>query len=451
MNILILLNNSFINDSRVQRTVKTLSSKKENKILLLCIHKNEKGIKKYEKYNNLIVRRMFFYELFPFRRSSIKFHMNKSLGFIFKKIIHIFINKESKIHKNLIYQKASKKKYINNIFESLVRKLITNFFWFFETEFYTKLFMYEGVKFNPDIVHCNDLSTLLAGYSISKKCNSKLIYDSHELELDRNSSFNRLIKFKRYLTEKFLIKKCHQVITVSESIADYLKDFYKINKPVVIYNSPDKPRAKINFHIENFVKDWEFYKSKKIVIYIGLVTFNRGIEEFLDSYNYLNDNFCFFILGPVNQKFFNSISDKYKNLIDNKSILFIKPLKKELVIPFSKFADVSILPIQNACLSYNFCFPNKLLESVYSNLPIAAANLVELSSFVKRYKCGLVFNEKDPSDIAKKIKLIVANTLKYKISNSDKKEIDKVYSARTQHLKLLEIYENIKLNDTRIA
>jgi glycosyltransferase involved in cell wall biosynthesis len=145
----------------------------------------------------------------------------------------------------------------------------------------------------------------------------------------------------------------------------------------------------------------------------------------------------------VNNKFFNTLSHNYKSFIQNKSILFIEPIKKELVTSFSKFADVSILPIQNVCLSYNFCFPNKLLESVYSDLPLATSNLVEISSFVNRYKCGLVFNETDPSDIAKKIKLLVANPSKYKISEQYKKEIDKIYSAKTQHYKMLEIYKSV--------
>ena len=57
---------------------------------------------------------------------------------------------------------------------------------------------------------------------------------------------------------------------------------------------------------------------------------------------------------------------------------FVDPLPSEDVVGFLEDADASVIPIQNVCLSYDFCFPNKLLESVFPGLPVAVANLVEL-------------------------------------------------------------------------
>jgi glycosyltransferase involved in cell wall biosynthesis len=434
MKILVLLNNSYVTDSRVQRTIKTLSTIKNSKVVLLCVHRNEPKLKKIEIINNLTV----------IRKLIMRFNIGKK-----KNQNRLFISNKISL---MILKSIKKKRFIKKIFwliesMSLIRilqmRLIKNIFWFFETEFYNKLFYIDGVKFNPDIIHCNDLSTLLAGYKISKKCSSKLIYDSHELELDRNSSFNKITKYKRYLTEKLLINKCNHVITVSESIANYLMEFYKIPKPSVIYNSPEVNKSNKNFKIEDHILDWKFYKKKKIIIYIGLVTYNRGIEQLLESYEYLNNSYCIFLLGPVNKNFIELISKKYPSSFGDKGILFIPPIKKELITKFVSYADVSILPIQNTCKSYNFCFPNKLLESVYSNVPVAVSNLVELSTFVKRYQCGLIFNQKDPFDIAQKIKLLANNKNKYKINKVMKKEIDEIYSEKSQNKSLLEIYKSI--------
>jgi len=63
-------------------------------------------------------------------------------------------------------------------------------------------------------------------------------------------------------------------------------------------------------------------------------------------------------------------------------------------------ADCSVIAIQNVCLSYYYCFPNKLFESVLAGLPVAVADLLELRRFVDQYGVGLVMDETDPKAIA---------------------------------------------------
>jgi glycosyltransferase involved in cell wall biosynthesis len=75
-------------------------------------------------------------------------------------------------------------------------------------------------EFRPDVIHANDLSTLIAGLRLAKLTHSKLIYDSHEYEQGRNLKFSPLQNYLRRKQEAKGVKSADVIITVSESIAD---------------------------------------------------------------------------------------------------------------------------------------------------------------------------------------------------------------------------------------
>ena len=102
--------------------------------------------------------------------------------------------------------------------------------------------------------------------------------------------------------------------------------------------------------------------------------------------------------------------------------------------------DVSLLPIQNVCKSYDFCFPNKLLESVFSGIPLSTSSLTELSIFINRYKAGELFNEKDPKDIYLKTLKVLKNPKEYIVGKKQLEEINRTYGLESQLVKLKEIY-----------
>ncbi len=104
---------------------------------------------------------------------------------------------------------------------------------------HTKNYTSPGTAFDPDVVHAHDLYTLLAGSRIAGKSCAHLIYDSHELEIGRNGNYGKWEKIFRANAERLLIGRTDHVITVCDSIADFLADRYKIERPIVVDNVPD--------------------------------------------------------------------------------------------------------------------------------------------------------------------------------------------------------------------
>ena len=96
----------------------------------------------------------------------------------------------------------------------------------------------KGEKY--DVFHAHDLNTLIGAYFAAKKQGANLIYDSHELYLERNrfEPYNAIGKWMRRRVEGYLIQRSDHVITVNDSLARMLADTYKVKLPTVVMNTP---------------------------------------------------------------------------------------------------------------------------------------------------------------------------------------------------------------------
>jgi len=447
MKILVLLGSPIDNDSRVKNLIITLSNDKSNLIFLQYLKNDPKQsdynfmksnvtVKSYTSSKNLIYS--FFLLFFP---NSFKS----------KKII----KKNKAINTNPFYIKYRLFIYVptRNLFANIysnIYLLLKNLL-LLDPGIQTWFFKNDALKFNPDIVHANDLSTLGLGVKIKKKCRSKLIYDSHELETDRNLKLSFVQKLTRNYIEKKCIKYADRVITVSESIANHLSKLYSIKKPIVIYNTPNFKRLKKNPLIKEciFNKYLKDISNVNIILYIGLITFNRGLENLVSSFDKFlqepinNKTNHLFIIGPMSEAFRSSNLDFFDLCRNNNNIHVLPPVPQIDIPIVLKNANISVIPIQNCCKSYDFCLPNKLFESLFSYLPVATSNLFELSMFIKKYKCGELFNPTDLEDIAKKITKILLSDKKIYINDRKIEEINKIYSSDVQNQNIINLYSKI--------
>ena len=94
------------------------------------------------------------------------------------------------------------------------------------------------VVLEPDVIHAHDLVTLSAAALGAEMTSARLIYDAHELETHTNYDLAPATKrwLERY--EPVLSRRADRVVTVCDSIADWLASHYGIRRPVVVMNSP---------------------------------------------------------------------------------------------------------------------------------------------------------------------------------------------------------------------
>ena len=239
---------------------------------------------------------------------------------------------------------------------------------------------------NHAICHCNDLNSLPVGLLIKLfGKNVKVIYDCHEYETELDNLKGLEKKLKKHF-EKSLIYFADKVITVSNSISEEYSRLYSIVKPNVVLNCPNFIKyKKYNLFREKFSID----SNQKIFLYQGALSKGRGLEILLEAFSKFNskDNVLVCMgYGPL-ETLIKQHAQKYPN------IFFQPAVPPDLLLRYTSSADFGISFIEDLCLSYRYCLPNKMFEYLMAGLPIITSNLYEMKHLVETEGLGIVTKE----------------------------------------------------------
>jgi len=288
-----------------------------------------------------------------------------------------------------------------------------------------------------DILHCNDLNTLPIAFVVKKFYNKdiKVVYDAHEYEsevLGLSGVQKSLVK----ALEKFLIKYADRTICVSESIANEYKRLYPfIKKPALILNTPlYKTIEKKDIFRQKFNID----KNKTIFLYQGGLSRGRGIEILLEAFkNIDNKDAVIVFMG------YGELEDIIKKEAkEHNNIYFHEAVKPSVLLDYTSSADFGISTIEDKCLSYRYCLPNKMFEYLMAEIPVIVSNLPEMQRLVISNQIGVVAKENSAKGLQEAIKEALKldkNTLKDNIQ-----KVKQIYNWQEQEKVLLEIYKGLK-------
>lgn len=308
-------------------------------------------------------------------------------------------------------------------------------------------FLMPGILKKYDFYHCHDLLPGIFALISSKLRSGSLIYDAHELELNQIAELQsgKLLYNIFNFYEKLVVANSKACITVNSSIAEIMQKMY--GKHVyVIENKPEY----VDIERRQIYKESKIIlpKDKKIVMYAGLLSIERGLDKMVYALKYLEDDIVFAILGVgrINEfkEYIYSICNNQQ--IDNSRVIFIEPVSPKLVPFILNKADVSILLYQTGDSENNqINTPNKLFQSIIARVPILASNNITFNHHIFNNGFGPIgetVNESEPQEIAEKVNLLLDkdNNNRYRINA---KEYSLEVTWRNEGLKLIEIYKSI--------
>ena len=307
----------------------------------------------------------------------------------------------------------------------------------------------EITKEKAQIYHAHDLDTLIITWLAANKNHAELVYDAHEYWPGKTFIFYNIIhrslhfikKLEYYMTEKFLIKRADLVITVNDSIADLLSKYYKIPRPLVIYNYP-MVKSKIKLRNDYLRKRLNLSDKDKIALYLGGINKYRGLENLIKCIHFLPTNIKIVIVGYgyLKQRLINMINE----LSLKKRIYILDAVKPKEIMDLASSADLGVSPIQNASVSYYYSSPNKVFEYLASALPIAVSNFPEMEKIVEENKVGLTFDPEDPKDIARTVKEILSDETRYKQMRENAFKVAREkYNWELEEKKLINLYRGL--------
>ncbi|MCH2149769.1 MAG: hypothetical protein MK095_10080, partial [Phycisphaerales bacterium] len=94
----------------------------------------------------------------------------------------------------------------------------------------------------------------------------------------------------------------------------------------------------------------------------------------------------------------------------DRTIYFRGPVDSSQVLEYCASTDIGVVPTQACCLSYEFESSNKIFHCVMAGRPLAMSNHIEKRLLVEEYGIGRLFDETDPTDIARVIDEMAMDT-----------------------------------------
>lgn len=252
---------------------------------------------------------------------------------------------------------------------------------------------------------------------------------------------NALKNKKRFnLFEKYNLKS-NGVIFISEFEKRAVEMMnIKLKNYSIIPPSLDEKFLIINY--DNIRKEkLDFLnKYKYKLLFVGRISFGKGIDILINAANILNDmleDFCIIICG---QNF--GYVDKARYLIKKfnlKNIYIIDEINNDEIKFLYRNSDVFILP------SRYEAFGIVLIEAMYFKLAVIGMNNSAIPFLIKNEETGLLFENENYTELANQIiKIINSKELKYKLIENAYNMVIEKYNWKSNIKKLIEFYnENI--------
>ena len=282
---------------------------------------------------------------------------------------------------------------------------------FLSISFYLKFIWQLKLKLlstRASIIFAEDIYTLPLIVLFGKLKRAKIYYDSREL-------FGYLAglkdkKFKQSFwkwIEKFFIRKADHVLVTGSMDADFLKKEYDLKNILLLRNLPRyyKPEKKIDLHSR-----LQVVKSKKIILYQGILLKGRGIEKVFDVLKELPDHIFIIAGGGEFEDYYKSLSEEMK-LIDQ--VYFLGKLTQNDLPKVTASVDVGVSLIENLSKSYYYALPNKLFEYIMAEVPVVVSNLPQMKQIIEKYDVGFAVDIDNRNELITAIKKLTKDKSLY--------------------------------------
>ena len=125
------------------------------------------------------------------------------------------------------------------------------------------------------------------------------------------------------------------------------------------------------------------------------------------------------------------------------NIYFHKAVAPDILLDYTSSADFGISTIEDSCLSYRYCLPNKMFEYLMADLPVIVSNLYEMKRLVENNNIGVVAKENTPQGL-KQAKGEAIKLDKDEL-NKNIQKVKQVYNWEEQGKVLLKAYKELEV------
>lgn len=229
--------------------------------------------------------------------------------------------------------------------------------------------------------NCHSLPVLPLSVLVKWWKGCVLIYDPHELETE-TAGLGGLRQGVARIVERSLIGFADAVCVVNRSIADWYASAYRLRNIHVVRNVPNRSRISLG-RTGRLRQAIGLREESLVFLYQGLLAPGRGVDILLDAFSRLPEDRHLVFMG------YGELTERIKTVTESHvNIHYLPAVSPDQLQSYTVDADVGISLIENVCLSYRLCLPNKLFEYAACGVPSVVSDFPEMGAFVEEHKCG---------------------------------------------------------------
>ena len=293
------------------------------------------------------------------------------------------------------------------------------------------------VDTHPEAYHAHDLDSLWPAVRAAQRLDRPIVYDSHEFWPEQSSLVNRpLMRSCWSLLERRLIRRVDRVITVSGSIAQALKERYRLDEVVVLRNLP-LFRQKVQ---SNLIRETlDLPDDRPIVLYQGGFLTDNGLREQIEAVAELAAAFVLIGDGPSERALRNQV--RAAGLDDQ--VNFIPRVPFEQLHNYTCSADLGLCLIKGTGKSFYYSLPNKLFEYMMAGLPILASNFPEMQRIVHETRTGATVDPTNTAAIREQIAAFLDNAEQREACAKASLQAAQHYNWERESVQLTQLYATL--------
>ncbi len=294
-----------------------------------------------------------------------------------------------------------------------------------------------------DVIHIHDLPLAEVGYWAKKKFGISFVLDSHEnypYMLDMapytkgiaGKLMYSFAAWKHY--EREMIGKADIVITVCKEMSDRMNDLV--------------PRT--YYHVDNTISMKLFPRpephptttGKIRLLYVGGITYHRGLQNVIKGLALIKDKSKYSLDIYGKGAYAGEIKDLVLTLGLEEIVHFpgyLKfPAEAVKMCAYSLGVISNLRSVQTDCSS-----PNKIYQYFYYGLPVLVSDMDSVGNIVREHQVGVVYKDNSPEDCARKLEQLVTLNLEDMATRAHKLSLEQ-YNWDISVKQLIAAYESIR-------